>query len=62
MKTGNNKVYLTLIGGGAFGNEGTWITNAIKRALELYRHIELDVVIVSHGHSNSHVQELIRHF
>jgi len=25
MKTGNSKVYLTLIGGGAFGNERTWI-------------------------------------
>ena len=62
MKTGNSKVYLTLIGGGAFGNERTWIINAIKRSLELYRHIDLDVVIVSHGCSNSHVQELIRQY
>ena len=62
IKTGNSKVYLTLIGGGVFGNERTWIINAIKRSLELYRHIELAVVIVSHGHSNSHVQELIRQF
>jgi hypothetical protein len=62
MKTGNSKVYLTLIGGGAFGNERTWIINAIKRSLELYRHIELDVVIVSHGYSSSQVQELIRQF
>ncbi len=62
MKTGNSKVYLTLIGGGAFGNERTWIINAIKRSLELYQHIDLDVVIVSHGYSNSHVQELIRQF
>ncbi len=62
MKTGNSKVYLTLIGGGAFGNERAWIINAIKRPLELYQHIDLDVVIVSHGYSNSHVQELIRQF
>lgn len=62
MKTGNSKVYLTLIGGGAFGNERTGIINAIKRSLKSYQHIDLDVVIVSHGYSNSHVQELIRQF
>lgn len=62
LKTGNNKVYLTLIGGGAFGNERTWIINAIKRSLNLYKHVDLDVVIVSHGYSNSHVQEFINQF
>lgn len=62
LKTGNNKVYLTLIGGGAFGNKITWIINAIKRSLELYRHLNINVVIVSHGYSNSHVQELVRQF
>ncbi len=62
LQTGNNKVYLTLIGGGAFGNEVTWIIDAIKRSLNLYKHIDLDVVIVSYGCSNSHVQELIRQF
>lgn len=62
LKTDNNKVYLTLIGGGAFGNERTWITNAIKRSLSLYKHKDIDVVIVSHGYSNSHVQELINQF
>lgn len=62
LKTGNNKVYLTLIGGGAFGNERTWIINAIKRSLNLYKHVDLDVVIVSHGYSNSHVHEFINQF
>jgi len=59
MKTGNNKIYLTLIGGGAFGNDTLWIINAIKRSLNLYKHTGLDVVIVSHGCSNTHVQKLI---
>jgi len=59
LKTGNNKVYLTLIGGGAFGNERAWIINAIKRSLNIYKHVDLDVFIVSHGYSNSHIQELI---
>ena len=62
IETGNNKVYLTLIGGGAFGNEMTWILNAIKRALNLYKHVGLDIAIVSHGYSNRHVQELVQQF
>jgi len=62
LKTGNNKIYLTLIGGGVFGNKIAWIMNAIKRALNLYRHVNLDVVIVSHGHSNWHVQELVKQY
>jgi len=44
-------LYLTLIGGGAFGNERPWILNAINRSLNLYKHAGLDVIIVSYGHS-----------
>jgi len=62
FNTGNNKVFLTLIGGGAFGNERSWITNAISRSLNRYKHSGLDVIIVSHGNSNAHVQELIYQF
>jgi len=59
-KTGNKRIFLTLVGGGAFGNDTTWIINAITRSLNLYRHFELDVVIVSHGRSNFFVQDLVR--
>ena len=62
LKTGNKKVFLTLVGGGAFGNDSSWIISAIKRSLTLYKRSDLDVVIVSHGYSNSHVQELVRQF
>ena len=62
LKTGNNKVYLTLLGGGAFGNKIEWIISAINRSLNLYKHFELDVIIVSYGYSKSHVQELIHQF
>ena len=62
LKTGNNKVYLTLIGGGAFGNEKKWIINAIARTLELYKKMDLQIFIVSHGYSNRHVQKLINEF
>ena len=62
LKTGNKKLYLTLIGGGVFGNDIEWIMNAIKRSLNLYSHFGLEVIIVSYGHSNNDVQNLIRKF
>ncbi len=36
MKYGNNRLFLTLLGGGAFGNQTNWIIDGIKRALTLY--------------------------
>jgi len=33
-RTGNNSVFLTLPGGGAFGNEMEWITDSIRLALK----------------------------
>lgn len=59
---GSNRVFLTLLGGGAFGNEADWILEAIRRALNLYRHADLDVAIVSYGASNQHVRRLASHF
>ncbi len=47
-RTGNPRVYLTLVGGGAFGNETDWIISALRRALRLVRHHPLEVAIVSH--------------
>jgi len=45
----NNRLFLTRLGGGAFGNSPDWITNAISRSLELYSDSGLDVAIVSYG-------------
>ena len=59
-KTGNKIVYLTLIGGGVFGNKTSWITDSLERALRIHRHAGLDVRIVSYGRSNPAVQDLIR--
>jgi len=58
-RTGNNKVYLTLLGGGAFGNDEDWIIAAIERALELFSHVPLDVAIVSYKTSKKPVKELV---
>ena len=32
-RTGNKSLYLTMLGGGAFGNEESWIIAAIRRSL-----------------------------
>ena len=62
LSTGNNRVYLTLLGGGAFGNKTNWITQGIKRALKLYEDWNLEVAIVSRNSSKPYVQELVEQF
>lgn len=62
QRTGNNRVYLTLLGGGAFGNETHWIMDAIARALRLHKDWNLDVAVVSYGRSNKSVLRLIEQF
>jgi hypothetical protein len=57
---GSNKLFLTLLGGGAFGNRGDWILESLHRALWLFRKTDLDVSIVSYKSSEPLVQELIR--
>jgi hypothetical protein len=59
MRNGDNRLFLTLVGGGAFGNETNWIIGGIQRALKLYRQAELDVAIVSYGSSKESVQQLV---
>lgn len=56
---GHPRVYLTLLGGGAFGNPAEWITAALARALSRHRGAGLDVVIVSYGRSQSCVRQLV---
>ena len=60
--SGNNRVFLTLLGGGAFGNRTDWILAAIQRALKLYRDWNLDVAIVSYGASKPEVQRFVDGF
>ena len=59
VRSGNNRLFLTLLGGGAFGNDTGWIMGAIHRALSLYRSTGLEVVIVSYGAPNLYVRQLI---
>ena len=60
--TGNRTVFLTLLGGGAFGNMTEWISDAIRHALNEHRHANLDVAIVSHGTSRDFVRALARDY
>ena len=41
--------FLTLLGGGAFGNHESWIHAAMRRALELTSQFDIDVRLVSYG-------------
>lgn len=58
-QTGCNKVFLTLVGGGAFGNDTIWITDAIKKAIKKFEGIGLDIRLVSYGRSDEVVKRLI---
>ena len=58
-RTRNRVVYLTLLGGGVFGNRDSWIIDAIERAFQFYRNHALDVRIVSHARSKPAIAELV---
>lgn len=62
LHTGNNRVFLTLLGGGAFGNEPDWIIGGLRRALKLYADWNLEVVVVSYRRANRHVRQLVEEF
>lgn len=57
--TGCPKLFLTLVGGGVFGNESAWILDAIEKCLNQFMHTPLEVAIVSYGRSDERVKSLI---
>lgn len=59
VRNGNNRLFLTFLGGGAFGNETDWIVGGLRRALHHYRYVDLDVSIVSYGSSKPYIRELV---
>ena len=59
-RTGCSRLYLTMLGGGAFGNTEKWIYDSMRRALEKYRNCGLDICIVSYGKSNAYARQLVR--
>lgn len=57
--TGSKKLFLTLVGGGAFGNEMHWIIESLQQTIALFKNYPLQVNIVSYGNSNEHVVKMI---
>lgn len=55
----SNKVFLTLVGGGAFGNEEYWIFESMQKAIRKFKNVPLDIKIVSYGKSNSKLLKYI---
>ncbi|WP_257165331.1 hypothetical protein [Bradyrhizobium sp. SRS-191] len=60
--SGSNIVLLTSVGGGAFGNEETWIEDALRRALSLASGFDLDVRLVSYDRPTETFLRLQREF
>jgi hypothetical protein len=58
-KTGSRKLFLTLVGGGAFENEKSWILEAIENAIIKFKNTPLDINIVSYRNSDLMVTEFI---
>jgi len=60
-QTGSNTLFLTLLGGGAFGNPLDWILDALEENLIRFAHSGLDVQLVSYGHPNPALIKLTNH-
>ena len=58
----SNVVLLTLLGGGAFGNEAEWINAAIRRALAMMSSSGLDVRLVSYGTPSREILQIAKDF
>jgi len=56
--TGNHTVYMTMLGGGAFGNDKAWIVAAIERAIKVAGS-GLDIAIVSYRRSEPAIAHLL---
>ena len=61
-RTGCNKVFLTLVGGGAFVNEIDWIIESLNQALQIFRSTPLEIGIISYGSSNRDLIGLFENF
>ena len=62
LSSGERRVFLTRLGGGAFGNRTAWIIDSIGRALALYADCDLEVAMVSYGAPTPAVRGLVEAF
>lgn len=59
---GSRTVLLTRLGGGAFGNDEAWIQGAMRHALRVVSHCDLDVRLVSYGAPSWDLRQLEAEF
>jgi hypothetical protein len=62
IRGGSNVVTLTRLGGGAFGNDGRWIDDAMARALALASGWDLDVRAISRSEPSAAFRRLERQY
>ena len=58
----SNIVLLTLLGGGAFGNESNWIVDAMRRSFGIVSSHNIDARIVSYAAPSREIIDLAREF
>jgi len=61
-RRGRERVYLTQLGGGAFGNDLEWIGRAIRRGLGLVTEYKLDAILVCYNGVDPLSRELAEEF
>ena len=58
----SNVVLLTSLGGGAFGNDESWIVGTMRHALGMMRQTELDTKLVSYGAPSRRLLQIAEEF
>lgn len=56
---GARKVFLTALGGGVFGNEMSWIQDAMRKAFDKFKKLNLEVILVSYGEPTPEFESLL---
>ena len=56
-KNNSDLVYLTLVGGGVFGNEEYWILESMQKAIEKFKNVPLNIKIVNYGTPNLNLKK-----
>jgi len=61
-KKGSDKVYLTLLGGGAFENDRNWIISSLEKVLFQLENSNLDIKIISYDKPSKQLVNLVEKF
>eukprot|EP00397_Hematodinium_sp_SG-2012_P038182 GEMP01041498.1.p1 GENE.GEMP01041498.1~~GEMP01041498.1.p1 ORF type:complete len:354 (+),score=85.33 GEMP01041498.1:66-1127(+) len=61
-KLGSGKCYLSMVGGGAFGNSTTWVSRAMEDVLIKYKHENIEVILVSYDKTPKLVEDMVEEF